>query len=53
MGVHIVKGELAQDHVHMFISLPPHIALSKVMQRVKVRSSRRDQFEFPELRKRY
>ena len=53
MGVHIVKGVLASDHVHMFISVPPQIALSKVMQRIKGRSSRRVQMEFPELRKRY
>ncbi len=53
MGVHIVKGVLARDHVHMFISVPPHVALSRVMQRIKGRSSRRGQMEFPELRKRY
>nr|WP_044045040.1 IS200/IS605 family transposase [Octadecabacter antarcticus] len=51
MGVHIVKGVLAGDHVHMFISVPPQIALSKVMQRIKWRSSRRVQMEFPELRR--
>lgn len=53
LGVHIVKGVLARDHVHMFLSVPPHLALSKVMQKVKGRSSRRIQMEFPELRKRY
>jgi putative transposase len=53
LGVHIVKGCLAQDHVHMFLSIPPHLALSKVMQRIKGRSSRRIQMEYPELRKRY
>lgn len=31
MGVHIVKGVLAQDHVHMLLPVPLHIALSKVM----------------------
>ena len=53
MGVHIVKGVLARDHVHIFISVPAQIALSQVMQRIKGRSSRRVQIEFPELRKRY
>ena len=53
MGVHIVKGVLARDHIHMFLSIPPHLALSTVMQRIKGRSSRRIQMEFPELRKRY
>ena len=34
LGVHIVKGVLARDHVHMFISIPPKIALSTVMQKL-------------------
>ena len=53
LDVHIVKGVLARDHVHMFISVPPKLSLSKVMHRIKGRSSRRIQMEFPELRKRY
>jgi putative transposase len=53
MGVHFVKGVLARDHVHMFLSIPPKLSLSNVMQRIKGRSSRRIQIEFPELRKRY
>ena len=53
MGVHIVRGVLAREHVHMFISVPPKLALSTVMQRIKGRSSRKIQMEFPQLRKRY
>ena len=53
MGVHIVRGVLAGDHVHMFLSIPPKLPLSGVMQRIKGGSSRRIQMEFPELRKRY
>ena len=53
MGVHIVKGVLARDHVHMLLSVPPQLAIATVMQRIKGRSSRRIQMEFPELRKRY
>lgn len=53
MGVHIVRGVLAHDHVHMFLSIPPKLSLSEVMQRIKGRSSRRIQMEFPDLRKRY
>ncbi len=47
-----VKGVLARDHVHMLLSIPPKLSLSDVMQRIKGRSSRRIQMEFPELRKR-
>lgn len=53
LGVHIVKDVLARDHVHMFLSIPPKLSLSDVMQRIKGRSSRRIQMEFPDLRKRY
>lgn len=51
MGVYVVKGVPAQEHAHMFMSVPPHVALSKVMQRIKEYSSRRVQREFPEPRK--
>ena len=53
IGVHIVKGVLGRDHVHMFLSVPPKLALSYVMQRIKGRSSRQIQVEYPDLRKRY
>ena len=53
MYVHIVKGVLGLDHVHMFLSAPPKLSLSNVMQNIKGRSSRRIQIEFPELCKRY
>ena len=43
---------LARDHIHMFLSIPPKLSLSEVMQRVKGRSSRRIQKEFSELKKR-
>ncbi|MFD2206868.1 transposase [Kiloniella antarctica] len=49
----IVKGVLSTDHVHMFLSTPPHLSLSNVMQRIKGRSSRKIQMEYPELGKRY
>jgi REP-associated tyrosine transposase len=53
LNVQIIKGVLARDHVHMFINVPPKLALATVMQRIKGRSSRRIQMEFPDLRKRY
>ena len=53
LGVTIVKGVLARDHVHMFLSVPPKHAISDVVRRIKGRSSRRLQQEFPGLRKRY
>jgi len=46
------KG-LARDHIHVFLSIPPKLSLSYVIQRIKGRSSHRIQMEFPDLRKRY
>ena len=53
LGVTIVKGVLSRDHVHMFVAVPPQLSISELMRRVKGRSSRKIQQEFPALRKRY
>ena len=53
LGVTIIKGILSNDHIHMFVSIPPHLSVSDFMRRVKGRSSRKIQQEFPEIRKRY
>ena len=53
LGVQIVSGVLSREHVHMFVEIPPHIAVSDFVRRVKGRSSHRAQMEFPEIRKRY
>ena len=53
MGVQIIEGVLSSDHIHIFVSVPPHVAISDLMQRAKGRSSYKIQMEFPEIRKRY
>ena len=53
IGVTIIKGVLTTDHVHSFVSIPPHRSVSDVMRRIKGRTSRKVQMEFPERRKRY
>ena len=37
--VEIIKGHLSQYHVHMFVSAPPHLAVSKLVQYLKGKSS--------------
>ena len=49
----IVRGAISPDHIHMLLSVPPHLAPAKVVQSIKGRSSRLLQQEFPELGKRY
>ncbi|BCZ49007.1 IS200/IS605 family transposase [Clostridium gelidum] len=50
-GITSVKGSIGKDHVHMLIGCSPNIALSKVVQYLKGRSSRLIQDEFQELKK--
>ncbi len=51
--VRILKGVVSKDHVHMHIEYPPRMALSDLLKRLKGRSSRMLQAEFPHLKKRY
>ena len=51
--VQILKGVVSKDHVHMHIEYPPKVRISDLVKRLKGRSSRRIQEEFPELKKRY
>ena len=52
-GVDILRGVLSSDHVHMFVSVPPKLAISDLVRKMKGRSSYRVQREFPHIRKRY
>jgi len=51
--LNIQQGHVSKDHIHLLVSAPSHIAASVIMQKVKGRSSRILQQEFPHLRKRY
>ncbi len=51
--VKILKGVVSKDHVHIRIEYPPSISISNVVKRLKGRTSRRIQEEFPALRKQY
>ncbi len=39
--VEIIRGHISNDHVHMFVSVPPHLAVSKLVQYLKGKSSRK------------
>jgi putative transposase len=53
MGVEILSGIVAKDHVHILVSLPPQVSVSKLIQKVKGKSSYSLQREFGSLRKQY
>ena len=37
--VEIIKGHVSPDHIHMFVSVLPHLAISKLVQYLKGKSS--------------
>ena len=38
-SVEILRGHVSKDHVHLFVSVPPHLAISKLVQLLKGKSS--------------
>ena len=51
--VEIIGGRIASNHVHIYVSIPPYLSVSKLVQYLKGKSSRKIQQAFSELRKRY
>jgi len=51
--VEILKGHVSADHVHLFVSIPPQVTISRFVQRVKGKSSYKLLQEFKHLRKTY
>ena len=49
----ILKGVISSNHVHMHINYLPSLSISNLVKKLKGRSSRKLQQEFPELGKRY
>ena len=49
----VFAGAINRDHVHMFIGIPPYLAVSRAVQHLKGKSSHQLLCEFPTLRKRY
>ena len=51
--IKILKGVVSKDHVHMHIEYAPSQSLSDIVKRLKGRTSRLLQQEYPSLKKRY
>ena len=47
--VEIMKGHVSHDHVHIFVSVPPHISVSQLVQSIKGKTSRKLLMEFKTL----
>jgi putative transposase len=47
--VEILKGHVSADHVHIFVSVPPHMSVSQLVQSIKGKTSRKMLIEFKAL----
>jgi putative transposase len=52
-NIQIIRGHISKDHIHIFISMPPQISVSKIVQYMKGKTSRKILTEFPSLNKRF
>jgi putative transposase len=53
LDVKIMKGHVSKDHVHLLVSIPPQVAVSKLMQRLKGKTAYKVMLEFPHIKKHY
>ena len=51
--VQIIRGHVSKEHIHLFLSLPPQISVSKIAQYLKGKTSRKLLQEYPKLNKRF
>jgi len=52
-NVQILKGVVSKDHVHLHVEYPPSLSMSDLVKKLKGRTSRLLQQEFPSLGKQY
>ena len=53
MEVNIIRGSIGKEHIHILVSCPPSLSVSKLVQQLKGKTSRVLQSEYKELKKRY
>ena len=51
--VKIMKGHVSKDHVHLLVSIPPQVPISKLMQYLKGKTAHKIMVEFPHIKKQY
>ena len=51
--VEILAGHVSAEHVHLLVSVPPHLSVSKLVQYIKGYTSRKLLMEYKELNKQY
>ena len=53
MDVEIISGHVSKDHVHLFVSVPPHLSVSELIKRIKGKSSWKIMSEFKTIAKQF
>ena len=51
--VQIIKGHVSKGHVHLFVSLPPQVTISRLVQRLKGKTAYKMLQEFAYLRRQF
>jgi len=51
--VEILTGNISRDHVHLLVSVPPQLSVSKLVQYLKGNTSHKLLMEYKELNKQY
>lgn len=51
--VEILAGHVGNDHIHLLVSVPPYLSVSRLVQYMKGQSSHKMQMEYKELNKQY
>ena len=51
--VEILAGHVSKDHIHLLVSAPPHLSVSKLVQYIKGYTSRKLLMEYKELNKQF
>jgi putative transposase len=49
----IITGHVSKDHVHLFVSIPPQVTISRLVQRLKGKTAYKLLHEYPHLRKKF
>lgn len=52
-SIQIIKGHVSTDHIHIFISMPPQLSISKIAMYLKGKTSRKLLQESQQLRKQF
>lgn len=53
MDVTIIKGSIGREYIHILVSVPPSLSVSKLVQQLKGKTSRVLLNEYKDLKKRY